>query len=229
VARVRVQTARIDGNQERIDELEYFIEGIGRILLGPEGENFRVLGEYLPRTRNLSALVNLSRAAGTDIAEDLRFLFSELRNRTGPQVPVENPDFRGDLAVLRYDRYVKLLEKPEFLLDRVPTPMRLEVATLLGRGLSYLAPATARINAFAWLHAVGIPDLRGELLETEPPSLVLGREAPRGDLGLSKTLAALRLRMGPGLRSFLEAAFRELRDDYRRQLARFEAPTQPLA
>jgi len=228
MARLQVRTARIEGNQDRIDEFEYFLEDIGRSLYGPEGESFRMLAEFVPRTRNLSALVNVSRAAGTDVAEDLRFLHSELRYRTGPQVPVENPDFKKDLAVLRYERYTQLLERPEVLLDKVPAALRFEVATLLGRGLSYLAPATARINAFAWLTAVGIPDLQGELLEREPPKLMLGREAPRGEVGLLRLLSSIRLRMGPGLKSYLEAMFRELRDDYRRQLARLEAPTQPV-
>jgi hypothetical protein len=227
--RPQVRTQRIDGNQEQIDQLEYFLEQIGRLLFGAEGEDFRVLAGYVPRTRNLSALISRGRQAGLDVAEDLRFLHAELGRRRGPADAGGAPEFRADLACFRYHRYQTLLDRPETLLDRVPPTLRLEVANLMTRGLSNLAPGIAMMNAYAWLAVVGLPDLEAELLGPSGAAVTLPPPAPRAAHARDKIRKAARRHIGPGLAAYLEVVYGDLYDEYRSQLARLATTTEPLA
>jgi hypothetical protein len=225
----RVRTARIGGNQEKIDELEYFLESLGRSLFGAEGEDYRRLGEYLPRNRNLSALVNICKAQGgaRDVAEDLRFLHAELEFRNARTAPVVMPGAREGATVFNYRRYSELLASPEKLVARILPNQRLEVVDLVTRGAAYLAPMLSKMNAYAWLGVVGVPDLEREM-QGSAVELRLEDEASGSAAGLAKVLATSRFKLGTGLRAYYTVLRDELRDDYRSQFARLAAQTQPL-
>ena len=228
--RSRPDTAKLDGNQDKIDELEYFLEGIGRALLGPPGEDFRLLAELVPRTRNLSALVSLALASGKakDIAEDLRFLHGELEGSFARGLSRATPDFR-EAAVFRYHRYLDLMERPEQMLDRVTPQRRLEVATRIARGVVELVPGLTRMNALAWLSVLGLPDLERELRDPAPPLLTLADDSEQSARAITTVLDAWSPRLVPGLREYYAAVRDMLAEEYRGQLARLAATTERLA
>lgn len=229
MARQRVRTARIGGNQERIDELEYFLESIGRYLFGPEGEDFRTLASYLPRTRNLSALIQLGRASGTkDVAEDLHMLHAELETHADRSAPVVTPSYRVEAVIFRYRLYADLLAHPERLLDRVQPAQRLEVVEIMTRGLASLAPALSRLNAFAWLSVVGLPHLAAELFSDTDPGIQIVEAPEAASRGLERILESAKRKPRAGGRAYFKAVLDALMEDYRSQLARLGASTQPL-
>jgi hypothetical protein len=225
---MRPNTAPILGNQDHIDGLDYFLEGIGVHLFGEvEGQSYRCLGRYLPSTRNLSALLSHGRSAGKDIAEDLSFLNGELERCCGPVVPAGTCEIRGQ-AIFRYRRYVELLERPESLLDQVPPTQRLEVASLITRGWAAVAPIQARVNALAWLGVVGLPHLRQEMEATEAATVVLMPEP--ADLDVEDALdRIIPPRAASGIRAYGRAVHAELYLDYRAQLARLASRTERVA
>jgi len=229
MARARVRTGRIGGNQERIDELEYFLEGIGRFLFGDEGEDFRALRRYIPQTRNVSALVDLHRRGiGRDLAEDLRFLHGELEANSRRGTTFQTPVIDQNAAVFRYRRYLGLLERPEVLIEAVEPTRRLEIANLVTRGASRFAPLLSKVNVFAWLGVVGLPSLESELAAPAAAAIALVDDREMAGRGLARLLGAQRPPPGPGLTTYLTTAHELLAEDYRGQLARYAARTQPL-
>lgn len=219
----RIRTGPIAGNQAKIDELEYFIESIARYLYGKEAEDFRRLRQYVPVTRNLSALLDLARDDGRrDVSEDLRFLYTELEARDRSSRPT--PDLRAPSTVFHFRRYIDLVDHPERLIEAVEPKRRLEVASLVTAGTHKLAPTLSKVSALAWLSVIGLPDLERELGSGAKAALELPPLPPA--TGLDRLLAAAKL--SPALDTYYRAAYRVLAEDYRGQLARLAARTEPL-
>ena len=220
----RVRTGPIAGNQAKIDELEYFIASIGGYLYGTEGEDFRRLRQYVPVTRNLSALLDLASVDGRrDVSEDLRFLHVELEARARASRPT--PDLRAPSTVFHFRRYIDLVDHPERLIEAVEPRRRLEVASLVTAGTHKLAPTLSKVSALAWLSVVGLPDLERELGATAKAVLELPELPP--STGLDRLLAAAKL--SPALDTYYRAAYKTLAEEYRGQLARLAVRTAPLA
>ena len=76
------ETRIMRNNQAKLDELEYFLEGIGVLLFGPEAEDFRKLRTYVPEGANLSLLIDAAKGTdGRDIAYDFQFVHGDLARR----------------------------------------------------------------------------------------------------------------------------------------------------
>jgi len=224
----RVRTGRIDGNQERIDELEFFLEGIAGFLLGGEGEDFRQLRMFVPQSRNLSGLIDLYESnPERDPSEDLRFLYGELEGSSRRPAHHDTPIVNLNATVFRYGRYLDLLDRPEMLIEVVPPAHRLEVASLVTSGASLFAPRLAALNAYAWLGAIGVPDLEAELTDASRASMEMVDVAPRWQEGMERILQASSPPPGAGIRTYFDAVLLDLSEVYRGQLARLAARTPP--
>ena len=213
------RTRVMRSNQYKIDELEFFIEGIARMLFGPEAEDYRKLQEYVPTTANVSLLIDKGRAlGGKDVAEDFQFIYSELEKHHGDDPAGDYPEFNPQVGLLRYDAYMALATSPETVLGKIEHQHREQVKSLHEQSPQLVKGALASINAYAWFGLLGLPDIASEF----DPAAKRAALSPDEQLTV-RALERIQTQLAldqQGVRAYLAKCHYLLHLEYRQQLAK---------
>ena len=211
-------TQMMRSNQAKIDELEYFVEGIARSLFGPEAEDYRRLRDFVPTTPNLSLLIDAARARPPkDIAEDFRFVWNELEKHCGEAPADDYPEFNVEMGLFNVMPYLDLLARPSVMLDKIERRHHAEVLALGASSPRRLMGLVARINAYAWFELVGLPDLASEFAPASERRPLLEPDESRTVRGL-ETIYGLAQGVDEGLRAYLGKCHYLLHLGYRQDI-----------
>jgi hypothetical protein len=212
-------TRALHTNQPKIDELEYFIEGIARMLFGPEAEDYRKLREYVPSSANLSLLIDAARDMGRerDVAEDFGFIFAQLDRNLGERRDDDEPTFNAEVGLFDFEAYLALRDRPASLLEQLEDKQHDALRKLLSDQPEALRALTAAANAYAWFELVGLPDISKEFEPQANRQPQLADDEVRTARGLEQMEASLGL-THEHMPAALARCHYLLHQEYRRQL-----------
>ena len=213
-----ISTRTILSNQPKIDELEFFIEGIGRMLFGPEAEDYRELRNFVPMTSHLSMILDRSNPEETkkDVAEDFQFIYSDLERYLEGSAD-EEYELDADVSVFSFDRYRALLDDPSEVFAKIELSAKQRMLEFRAAEPQKLRGAMAAVNAYAWFELLGLPDLSVEFAKPDEKRATLDPDGTRTIRGLA-TIGKLRDLEEPAVGVYLAKCHYVLHLDYRKQL-----------